>query len=355
MRLLWISCLCAAALSSTSRAQQSAGSGWTGKRVVTLHGAVLDDPRTGRLDDAGRARDLALSGHGRSEFRTYRVEKVDDARLWLRDEKGPAEGWVDVSWVVPFDRAIAFYTAKIKDNPGHAASHVDRALIWQEKGEIAAAIADLDEAIRLDPKHAMAYHNRGVARRTRREYDKAIVDYGEAIRLDPRLAWAYNDRGLAWTAKNEHDKAVADHSEAIRLDPKLASAYSNRANTWAAKKDYAKAIADHSEAIRRDPKLAGAYNNRAWLRATCPEAKYRDGRAAVDDATKAFEMDGRKGAHHLGTLAAAYAERGDFPKAVETQAKAQRLYKDEGDLKRGRERTALYKAGKPYREPTGAD
>jgi tetratricopeptide (TPR) repeat protein len=354
MRLLWISCLGAAALASAARAQPPAG-GWVGKRVVTLHGAVLDDPRTGRLDDAGRARDLVISGHGRSEFRVYKVEKVDDARLWLRDEKGSAEGWVDASWVVAFDRAIAFYTAQIKDSPGHAAGYVDRASIWQEKGETAAAIADLDEAIRLDPRHAMAYNNRGVARRSRKEHDKAIADYSEAIRLDPKLAWAYNDRGLAWTAKHEHDKAGADHSEAIKIDPKLASAYSNRANTWAAKKEYDRAIADHSEAIRLDPKLAGAYNNRAWLRATCPEAKYRDGKAAVDDATKAFEMSGRKGANHLGTLAAAYAERGDFPRAVEAQAKAQRLYKDEGDLKRGRERTALYKAGKPYREPAAGE
>jgi tetratricopeptide (TPR) repeat protein len=350
MRFLFLASVCAAALSSTSRAQQ-AGGGWVGKRVVTLHGAVLDDPRTGRLDDAGRARDLALSGHERSEFRVYKVEKVDDARLWLRDEKGPAAGWVDTSWVVAFDRAVAFYTAQIKTSPGHAAHYVDRASIWQEKGETAAAIADLDEAIRLDPRHAMAFNNRGVARRSRKEYDKAIADYSEAIRLDSRLAWAYNDRGLAWTAKNEHDKAVADHSEAIRLDPKLASAFSNRANTWAVKKEYDKAITDHSEAIKIDPRLAGAYNNRAWLRATCPEAKYRDGKAAVDDAMKACEMTGRKAASHLGTLAAAYAERGDFPRAVETQAKAQRLYKDEGDLKRGRERTALYKAGKAYREP----
>ena len=311
--------------------------------------------RTGRRDDAGRARDLALSGHGRSEFRIYRVEKVDDPRLWLRDEKGPAQGWVDASWVVAFDRAIAFYTAQIKASPGDAASYVDRASIWQEKGETAAAIADLDEAIRLDPRHAMAYNNRGVAHRSRKEYDKAIADYGEAIRLDPKLAWAYNDRGLAWTAKNELDKAVDDHSEAIKIDPKLASAFSNRANTWAAKKEYAKAIADHSEALRLDPKLAGAYNNRAWLRATCPEAKYRDGKAAVDDATKACDISNRKAAHHLGTLAAAYAERGDFPSAIETQARAQRLYKDEGELKRGRERTALYKAGKPYRERAAAE
>ncbi len=349
MRLLVQAFLCAAALSSTLRAQQPGG--WVGKRVVTLHGAVLDDPRTGRRDDAGRARDLALSGHERSEFRVYKVEKVDDSRLWLRDEKGPAEGWVDASWVVALDRAIAYYTAGIKASPGDAASYVDRASIWQEKGESAAAISDLDEAIRLDPRYAMAYNNRGVARRARKEYDRAIADYSEAIRLDSGLAWAYNDRGLAWTAKHEHDKAVADHSEAIKIDPKLASAYSNRANMWAVKKEYAKAIADHSEAIKIDPKLAGAYNNRAWLRATCPEATYRDGKAAVDDATKACEMSGRKAASHLGTLAAAYAERGDFPRAVETQARAQGLYKDEGDRRRGRERTALYKAGKPYHEP----
>jgi len=45
-----------------------------------------------------------------------------------------------------------------------------------------------------------------------------------------------------------------------------------------AKGEYDKAIADYNEALRLDPGDAVTYNTRAWLRATCPDAKYREGK-----------------------------------------------------------------------------
>jgi hypothetical protein len=52
----------------------------------------------------------------------------------------------------------------------------------------------------------------------------------------------------------------------------------------------------------------------------------------------------------LGTLAAAYAEAGDFDKAVEWQGKANKLYTGAEDRKKGEERLKLYRDKKPYRE-----
>ena len=52
----------------------------------------------------------------------------------------------------------------------------------------------------------------------------------------------------------------------------------------------------------------------------------------------------------LGTLAAAYVEAGDFDKAVELQEKANKLYRDAEDRKKGEERLKLYRDKKPYRE-----
>ena len=40
-------------------------------------------------------------------------------------------------------------------------------------------------------------------------------------------------------------------------------------------------VRDYDEAIRLDPGNADAFNGRAWLAATCPDAKYRDGAKAV--------------------------------------------------------------------------
>jgi len=67
-------------------------------------------------------------------------------------------------------------------------------------------------------------------------------------------------------------------------------------------------------------------------------------------ATRACELTNWKEANHLDTLAAAYAECGDFAHAIEYQEKAQGLYKDEKDRKKGRDRLALYREKKPYRD-----
>ena len=102
--------------------------------------------------------------------------------------------------------------------------------------------------------------------------------------------------------------------------------------------------------IRLDPKLAPAYVNRAWLWATCPDAKYRDGKRAVESATRACELSEWKFAVFIDALAAAYAEAGDFEAAVKWQTKANGLYAAAGARAKGEERLKLYREKKPYRE-----
>jgi len=147
----------------------------------------------------------------------------------------------------------------------------------------------------------------------------------------------------------EASGAEADYSEAIRLDPKYAEAYYIRGRAWGNKGEYDRAIADYNEAIRLDPKSTWAYNNRAWLWATCPDDIYRDGKRAVESATRACKLTKWKEAFSLGTLAAAYAESGDFDAAVKCQEKAQAMYPDDKYREKGLARLELYKAHRPYR------
>ncbi len=180
--------------------------------------------------------------------------------------------------------------------------------------------------------------------------DEAIRDYTEELREHPSSA-VYVDRGLIWKEKGEPDIAIADFNEAIRLEPDNEVAYLNRGNAWLAKGMYARAIADYGEAIRLDPKYARAYNNRAWVLATAPVAKYRDGKEAVATALRACELTGWTMAGTFQTLAAAHAEAGDFAAAIKCQEKAIELAaKDGPNLKGYRSHLDLYLARKPYRQ-----
>ena len=145
-------------------------------------------------------------------------------------------------------------------------------LVDYEQGQLAAAIAEYDEAIILDPQLAAAYINRGLAYFDLGQHERAIRDYDEAIRLNPLndlLALAYIDRGLAYADLEQQERAIQDDDEAIRLNPPndlLALAYINRGLAYADLGQQERAIQDYDEAIRLTPpndRLAQAYINRA--------------------------------------------------------------------------------------------
>jgi tetratricopeptide (TPR) repeat protein len=252
-----------------------------------------------------------------------------------------------------YTKAIADCSEAIKLDPKFAAAYSKRANAWARKKEYDKAIADYSEAISLDPKFAPAYCNRANSWTCKKEYDKAIKDCDEAIKLDPTLSDAFSHRGDARYAQKEYDKAITDYTEAISLDPKSASALTARADVWSAKKEYAKALEDLNTVLPLDLENADSWNSLAWFLATCPEAKYRDGSRAVELARKSCELSNWKDVLAIDTLAAAYAEIGEFGKAIEFQKKSIEGMTKAEDKELGeksRARLKLYEQKKPYRD-----
>jgi len=94
-------------------------------------------------------------------------------------------------------------------------------------------------------------------------------------------------------------------------------------------------------------------NQLAWLQATSPVAEFRDGKNAIKYATKACELTNWKNLHYLDTLAASYAEAGNFESAVKWQKEAMKLLSEKhpSNWKTDSEsRLNLYLSGKPYRQ-----
>jgi len=255
---------------------------------------------------------------------------------------------------VLLDDAAGYYTDEIKRNPQSSWAYNRRGIVWRELGQIERALKDYGEAIRLNPQNAWAYKNRGNLLRKEGNLDAALSDYNQAIRIDPAYATAWYGRGLVRHAKNSFDGALLDFTEAIRLEPKLAWSFNARGVTWKAQGDLENALRDYSEAIRLDPAYAIPYGNRAWVRATSVDKKYRDGKQAVEDATRACELTNWDDTAKLRILAAAFAEAGDFAKAVEWQTKAMELAPADKQAAY-QSRRSLYRSGKAYREAAEAN
>jgi tetratricopeptide (TPR) repeat protein len=127
--------------------------------------------------------------------------------------------------------------------------------------------------------------------------------------------------------------------------------YGNRANSRAKLKKYSAAVSDFDHAMELDP-MECYQRDYALFLASCPDAQYRDGRKGVELATRAIKKAGLDAgwAYHAA-LAAAYAEVGEWEKAVTAQQKAladKSLVGD--DRAKMAERLALYRARKPYRD-----
>jgi tetratricopeptide (TPR) repeat protein len=249
------------------------------------------------------------------------------------------------------DRAIADLGTAIQLDPRHPDPYLMRAAAWKHKGDADKALADLNDAIRIEPRSAHAYHSRGKLWSEKKNYEKAIDDFSQAIRLEPENAVGYCDRGYAWKAAKQYDNAIADYSEAVRLDPRDSDAYCGRGWVWREKQEFARSLADFGQALRIDPRDACALDGRAWIFATSPNPTYRDGKKAVEVAIEACELTRWKEAYCLETLAAAYAESGDFASAVKWQIKAIELEADAKEKEDYRARLKLFQEKKPYREP----
>jgi len=268
----------------------------------------------------------------------------------------------------------------------------DNILVQIEKGQFLAALGKHDEAIenftKLIEKFDAPglYYFRAVLYLQAKDYDKALADVNKSLREGMDVATATRLKGVIYLQMEKYDDAIrifkqlrrhVEHKDDAAAQIAYATAKKGlyksalkMLNDELAKSpestDFLRTLADmelmfghwekaaevYERILKLNPADSGVLNNYAWLLATCPDDKIRDGKRALEMAVSACEITFYAEAHILSTLASAHAELGDFEKAREWARKAVELGEKEKheSLDNLKSELAAYEEDKPWRE-----
>lgn len=201
------------------------------------------------------------------------------------------------------------------------ADYIERGRLKDAVGDFAGAVAEYSKAISVDPKSPAHYYRACLLESMGRSRE-AIADLDVVLKNSPKSVWVYLLRANVHADLGNRKQAIADFDAAIENATNTTDGDLVRAQAFAAKGDYARAAVLYHSARRRGPRNENALNSFAWFSATCPQPSLRHGPEAVKAATKACELTKWKDAEVIDSLAAAYAESGDFTQAIKYQRQA---------------------------------
>ncbi|MEP3478863.1 MAG: tetratricopeptide repeat protein [Fuerstiella sp.] len=261
-----------------------------------------------------------------------------------------------------FEAAVADLSDALELQPSLHSAYYRRGLALHQLNKPGAALADLEAAIEADSNNADYLYSRGNLFASQSINGRAIEDYAQAVAIRPSHAAAWYNYGNMLFPAGNVGQAVDCWNKAIEIQPDLFRAYNNRAAARVQLKEYQKAIEDYKRTLDLNPSYAHAYDNYAWLLATADDAAVRNPQKAIELASKACQLTNNKDWAYLSTLAAAYAETGDFDSARKWLMKSHELapgtQKDrlvrlvktyESEMQRGSARKAEKRAGSSIR------
>jgi protein O-mannosyl-transferase len=251
------------------------------------------------------------------------------------------------------DEAIDHYQKALEIRPDYAEAHNNLGNALAKRGQTDDAIDHYQKALKTRPDYASAHNNLGVSLAGRGRLDEAIDHYRSALKIRPDYAEAHNNLGNALAKRGRLDDAIDHYQSALKIRPEYAEAHANLAAAHYRQGRFLDAVEHWRDALRSEPNRIVVLNQLAWVLATCPDASVRNGAEAVELAQRAVQLSNAQQPAVLDTLAAAYAEAGQFPQAVQTVRKALDLATRQNDqvlVKSISAKIAIYEAGAPYRD-----
>ena len=247
-----------------------------------------------------------------------------------------------------YEKALTEFNKVLDLQPEELLTLVHRAEVYLRSGRLDEALADVDAVLEKQPL-VLAHRIRAETLASMNRLQEAIDEMERVSTAVPNQVELKMQLALYHQVDNRPDRAIDIYDQIIEQQSDSVLALRNRGDAYLSLGKHAEAIADFEQAlvhVEDDPALL---NNLAWVLATSPDAEVRDGKRAVELATRACELTDYGKAHILSTLAAAFAESGDFGTAIEWSQKAVDM-DDSEQLEQLTKELASYRGGQPWRE-----
>jgi len=253
--------------------------------------------------------------------------------------------------------AVAKFRWVLQRDPNYVPALTELASSLAKTEPADEAIALYEQVLTIRPKDFTAERMLGQLHLENGRPQQAEKHFTTALQLQPDSPYFLNFfLGRALQRQGKLDRAVEHFKKEVSIhsqNPLPHLELAAFALTRNGPKGAEQAIRHYRRALELDPDLPTALNNLAWLYAACPQDHLRDGNRAVLLAERAMSIFEKPDATLLDTVAAAYAEAGQFAKAVETARRAIASAEQAGNTKLAaaiRRRLALYSAGKPWHD-----
>ena len=251
------------------------------------------------------------------------------------------------------DDAIVHYRTTLQMQPNFWDADYNLGTALLGKGHVDEAIFYCDKAVRMQPNDPDAQVALANALLQKRRVDDAIAHYQKAVAIRPDYFLARYGLGHALLEGGKFDAAIEHSRAALLIQPNNADCHTILAIALDEEGQSVEAVKHYEKALQISPQSVSALNNLAWLLATGSNASLRNGARAIQLARQADQLSGGTNALVLRTLAAAYAEAGQFGKAIESARTAMQLGRSQRAdslVTELQQQIALYELALPYRE-----
>jgi tetratricopeptide (TPR) repeat protein len=248
------------------------------------------------------------------------------------------------------DEALADVSRAIALNPRDVDGLRTRARVYFQKEKYEEALKDVDKILTFQEGDVDALYLRSFIYAGMEDYEPAIEDMQLLADQIPGEPLFRNALAGLYNSANQPEKAIEIYNDLLKEDSQDQRALAGRGDARLNAGLHAEAVVDYEAALKLDEEDDHVLNNLAWLLSTSTFDDVRNGQRALELATRAAEVTEFKEAHILSTLAAAYAETGDFEKAVEWSEKSVEIASEGRQKEDLQKELETFRGGKPVRE-----